>query len=287
MIEPPDGYSCVVSLTHDIDLINQTWKSKAILVKQKRFNEIIWKKEPYRNLDVFMDLEESCGGKGTYFVMALRKSEPHFNYDTYQYQNDFREIIARGHEVGLHGGLSAYNSPTKLIQEKTTLEAVLGRPVNGYRSHYMQLDIPETWQILTNMGFLYDATFFNMKHHSQRWKGWYPPDPFAPFRPTKNKEQIDLWVMPLTHADFVFYDYCKLSNEKTCRYVVKKINEAKKEKGYVSLLWHNSTVGGGKDEVFKKIVQCSVECNAWMPTLSELREHLQQNMGDTHAAISS
>lgn len=271
-IELPEEYSGAVALTHDIDLINQTWKSKAILAKQGRYKEIIWKKEPYRNLDFFMDIEESCGAKGTYFVLALRKSEPHYNYDIHQYVDDFKEIIRRGHEIGLHGGLSAYNSSTKLIQEKASLEAALGCVVDGYRSHYVQLDLPETWQILSDMGFLYDATFFNWKHHPLRWNEWYPAMPFSPFRPISNKTrtEIDLWVVPQTYADFVLYDYSKFSNDQIYKRITKTIAEANRDKGFVSICWHNSSVRKGRDMVYKNIVKFCEEQGVWMPTCGEL-----------------
>jgi hypothetical protein len=42
---------------------------------------------------------------------------------------------------------------------KSILEDVLGKEVVGIRQHYLNLDVPETWNLQHQAGFLYDASF--------------------------------------------------------------------------------------------------------------------------------
>jgi peptidoglycan/xylan/chitin deacetylase (PgdA/CDA1 family) len=102
-----------------------------------------------------LDLFDRLGAKGTFFVLG----------EVARFYPDLvREIAARGHEVGCHGyhhvdvdllGPEVFRK--ELVEAKAALEALVGRPVVGYRAPNLLVRdymVP----ILREAGFHYDAS---------------------------------------------------------------------------------------------------------------------------------
>ena len=162
--EYPDGQPFAVCLTHDIDTVYRSALSKGCATLSSLKNgyftqalasarQIRSKKLPLCNFREIMALEEEYGARSSFYFLALAPRDQDYAYDVKDLEGEIGTIADAGWEVGLHGGHRAYCDPQALAAEKRRLEAVLGRPVVGYRNHFLRFRVPETWEHLSRAGF--------------------------------------------------------------------------------------------------------------------------------------
>ena len=174
-----------------------------------------------------------------------------------------------GWEVGLHGSYDSYNNRDILRKEKNQLEAILGKPIEGIRQHYLNLEIPLTWNIHNNLGFKYDASFGLTEEVGFR------QGICCPFFPLNN----DFLEIPLTIMDSPLMDNYKDKKER-----LKIINDlldlAEANNSVVTILWHqrvfNEKEYPGYSETYEDII---IECQkrkAWFATGSEIYKHVSR-----------
>lgn len=84
----------------------------------------------------FARIEHSLGIKATYFIRMHAPYNP-FSYEGYQI---LKELVALGHEVGLHyefgfADLMGEDEFDLVVRSKNALEAVLGKKIEGISAH--------------------------------------------------------------------------------------------------------------------------------------------------------
>lgn len=276
-VDYPDGAPFVVCLTHDIDSIYQSRSSKAIralrslrkghlTIALNEVSQIRSRKIPLCNFTQIMDLEEKYGATSTFFFMAENPGESDYAYDIEDVAPEIGNIIDRGWEVGLHGGHTAYLNPQEMKEKKERLEKVTGKPVIGYRNHYLRFRVPETWECLSQAGFLYDTTlgyadcagFRNGMCH-----------PFRPFNLNTGKE-IDIMEIPLVVMDGTFPHYMRIPIDKAWVLIKQLIDRVEGCHGVMTILWHNTFMEGEGMRVYEKLLQYSQERGAWMTNAASL-----------------
>jgi peptidoglycan/xylan/chitin deacetylase (PgdA/CDA1 family) len=114
---------------------------------------------PWLGIKEIIDLEEEYCAKSTFFVLSLDSGDRDSSYHVEDIASELTEAVELGWEVGLHGGYGTYCNFERLLSEKRSLEGILGKGIAGYRSHYLQFKVPETWALLSRAGFSYDSTF--------------------------------------------------------------------------------------------------------------------------------
>jgi len=102
-----------------------------------------------------LDLLDRFKIKATFFVPAVTAK---------LYPNDMKEIIARGHEIGLHGWIHERNSQLTELQERQLmtksmqiLTEISGRKPVGIRTPSWDYS-PSTLKIIRELGLLYDSS---------------------------------------------------------------------------------------------------------------------------------
>lgn len=268
----PDDAPFAVCLTHDIDTIYQSISSKGLATLRSlnrghladAFQTFSWmrsSKLPFCNFSQIMDLEEKYGAKSTFFFMAERPGEQDYAYDIRGIAPEIGDIIDRGWEVGLHGGHTTYLNPHEMREKKEQLEMVTGKPVIGYRNHFLRFKVPETWEYLSQAGFKYDTTlgyadcagFRNGMCH-----------PFRPYDLSAGKE-IDIIEISLIVMDGTLdYTYMRLENSTKWNFVKMLIDCVAACHGVFTLLWHNTYVEGENLKLYEKILGYCKEQGAWM-----------------------
>jgi len=282
MPEYPDGHEFAVCLTHDIDSVYQSILSKGFsalkAMKGGRPSDALSevsamrnRRLPLWNFDEIMDLEEEYGAKSSFYFLALRSGDQDYSYDIEDLEDVLGRITDHGCEVGLHGGHEACQSFEKLSEEKRRLEAVLGRKVLGYRNHYLRFRVPDTWENLSQAGFMYDTTlgyadcagFRNGMCH-----------PFSPYNLETGKA-VGIVEIPLTVMDCtLFATYMRLDTEAAMRVVRRLIDTTAECRGVFTLLWHNSYLVEGSPEqrMYRRILEYCSEKGAWMTSGEEIAE---------------
>ncbi|HWK90349.1 MAG TPA: hypothetical protein VNP72_10145, partial [Longimicrobium sp.] len=163
-----------VCLTHDVDRVYKTYQYLTHDVRQgklRRLRTLLTGERPYWTFDAIMEMEDRHGARSTFFFLEesirarlLSPSSWKLAFGRYHFRDRrvaplIRTLAEHGWEVGLHGSYQSYRDGALLRREKESLESVLGRPVLGIRQHYLNLDVPTTWQLQRDAGLVYDASF--------------------------------------------------------------------------------------------------------------------------------
>jgi len=283
-VQYPDNAPFAVCLTHDIDTVYRSIPSKAIstlrTLKQgnisgafRNLSEMRSKKLPLCNFHEIMDLEEQYGAKSTFFFLAGSPGEQDYSYDIEDLKPEIRNIIDRGWEVGLHGGHNTYLNFEEMRLKKERLEKVAGKPVIGYRNHFLRFRVPDTWEYLSQAGFLYDTTlgyadcvgFRNGMCH-----------PFRPYNLNTGRE-IDIVEIPLVVMDGTLDGYMRLDASKAWELIRRLIDYIEQCHGVFTLLWHNTYMEDERLRFYKKVLAYCREKDAWMTSGEEIEKRWTMN----------
>lgn len=283
--EYPDGKKFAVCLTHDIDFVYQTFSERRShyinsLIKRSKYpfphsiKGAFDKRMFLCNFEKTMDLEEKFDAKSSFYFLALKSGDKNYSYDLSDLKDEIRNIRNRGWEVGLHGGHEAYNSYARICEEKKRLENILGSEVLGYRNHYLQFRIPDTWEYLSLAGFMYDTTlgygdcvgFRNGMCH-----------PFRPYNLEADKT-VDIVEIPLVVMDVsLFQTYMRLNNEDAMNVVRRLIDSIAECRGVFTLLWHNTNMveGSCEQRMYRNILKYCSDKGAWMTSGEDITKWWQ------------
>lgn len=277
----PDDHGFGVCLTHDIDWVYMSplaWGRAAMahlvrdrgrrsfggLVKAARMG----KKWPLCNFETTIAVEEGYGATSSFFFLVQSPGEEDYSYEIETLDAEFGTILDHGCEVGLHGGFSCCRNLDQLLMRKARLEAVIGRPVVGYRNHYLCFDVPSSWEILSQAGFLYDTTFGYHDCIGFRNGMCYP---FYPFNLNCGRE-IDILEIPLVISDAVLFAYMRLDLDQAWTQIRALIDRVEEVNGVITILWHNKSMLGSTLTLYCKILKYCSEHNAWMTSGHEIAE---------------
>ena len=272
-IEYPENKKFAVCLTHDIDVVQ--FPKISIITDAARslyhfqikdalkgpFHKINKKWNPIWNFKDIMALEEKYVAKSSFYFMGLEKGDQDFNYEPEDLSQEMGHIIDQGWEVGLHGGHEAFKNLDVLKREKDRLEKVLGKKVIGYRNHFLRFRVPDTWELLTEAGFEYDATYGHSYCVGFRNGMCHP---FRPYN-LKTNSEIDILEIPLAIMDMTLYDtYMRLDAQSAWMVAKNLIDTAEKYNGVLTILWHNTYLIEQNLKFYMKILEYCHNKNAWI-----------------------
>jgi peptidoglycan/xylan/chitin deacetylase (PgdA/CDA1 family) len=225
--------------------------------------------DPYWNFRKLMQIEERLGVRSSFYFLATDRDVRRFRYNIEDLSEVLGEMADNGWEVGLHGGYYAFDDPDEIKREKTRLENALGSPIIGYRNHYLQFKVPDTWRYLADAGFKYDTTigygdmigFRNGMCH-----------PYRPYDLHTGKE-IDIMEIPLAIMDGALFDHAHTYDE-ALHSALRLVDTTAKYHGVITLLWHNSMFSAPFREhwakLYVKLLEYCKAKNAWMTTGEEI-----------------
>lgn len=278
----PDNKRFAICLTHDVDEIyppiSHTLFSALYQIKNLDLEglkrQLLWKRmgqrfSPYWNFKEIMALEEKYEAKSTFYFMAADRDIKRFRYDVEDLGVELGLIADRGFEVGLHGGYYAYDSLEEMKKEKRKLERVLGRPVVGYRNHYLRFKVPDTWEHLSKAGFKHDSTFGYWDRLGFRNGMCHP---FRPYN-IKAESHIDILEIPLCIMDMTLYGQ-KSNTEDMWEVAEGLMKVAERCGGVLTILWHNNMFNCPFREplskLYSKILSSAHERGAWLTSAGDI-----------------
>jgi len=276
-IEYPDGKTFAICLTHDVDIVYQSFAGKLadslVSLRAGKIGPTVQtlcrigsNKMPWCNFDKVMEIEERHGARSSFYFLAHDDEEPDFTYRVGDLYQEMVEISDRGCEVGLHGGEKAYADPSKLLEEKHRLEKALNKKVVGYRSHYLRFKIPDTWENLARAGFKYDTTFGYADCVGFRNGICHP---FRPFNLNEGRE-IGIVEIPLTIMDCTLGNYMNLDPAIMWRITKQLIDTVEMYHGVITILWHNTFMTEEGLKFYQKILEYGSQKKAWMTSGREI-----------------
>jgi len=280
----PEGKTCAVCLTHDVDEVKKTYQWVTYPLKfirrgqgknlRSQFHSFIQKlrgNEPFWTFDEIIRIEGSRGVTSSFYFLKETGKVRLFDTTTWRHfgrRYDFNaphvkellhNLYSHDWEVGLHGSFYSYLDPEKLRFEKEALEHALGTPVTGGRQHNLNLKIPETWLHQERAGLLYDTTLGYNDCCGFRWGISFP---FRPFYPEENRS-LNVLQIPLVIEDLPYFR-C----QEPLDAFLTIFNHVEALHGVLTLLWHhtvfneNEFPGGASDYV--KIIEYCKKQDAWI-----------------------
>ncbi len=284
----PENHRFAACLTHDVESIYPTWKYtlftaakfasklelknslRRIIAKNKKSSS----ENPFWNFKQILKLEDQYDGKSSFYFKATLRDIVNWIYDIEDLTDELHSIIDMGGEVGLHGGFFSYNNPEELKKEKKHLEKALNKETIGVRMHYLRFEVPETWRILSDLGFKYDTTYGFPDMPGFRNGMCHP---FKPYDLNLGKE-IDIMEIPLIIMDGSLFG---LPIDEAWTIVQNLIDITEKNKGVITILWHSNNFdkifNGNKLKFYEKILSYLKNKNAWMTSGADIYDYWRRN----------
>jgi hypothetical protein len=154
----------------------------------------------------------------------------------------WKELIARlstKFSIGLHPSFKSHKSIKYLVQEKQTLEEILGEEITMSRQHFLKLEIPCTYRNLISLGIKEDYSMGFAELTGFRAGTSYSFN----FYDLEKEEESSLRIFPFTVMDRSLKDYMKLDQEEAKAKISSLITHIKKFGGNFVSVWHNEALG--------------------------------------------
>jgi hypothetical protein len=133
-------------------------KNMALALVGKSFND------RFDTFDWIMSHSESLGVRSEfYFIAGHSPSDPRYDIHSDYVRAVIRNILSRGHLIGLHPSYETYLNPEKLLLEANVLREILSEegypdyPIRG-RQHYLRWKAGKTWQDWEDAGLSGDSS---------------------------------------------------------------------------------------------------------------------------------
>lgn len=155
------------------------------------------------------------------------------------FQNKIKEI-SEWAEIGIHPSYASNSNLEKLKIEIQRLEKISGQTITKSRQHYIQLNLPETYQNLIEHGIEQDYT---MAYADETGFRAGTCTPFFWYDLTK-EEKTNLKIHSFCAMDVTLRNYMKLNPEEASAELIRLKNEIQKVNGQMITLFHNSNFNG-------------------------------------------
>lgn len=211
----------------------------------------------YQGLKYIMSINEEAKNKvAFYFICGHRNDQ----YDTFYSLEDLfvtnlmKEILDRGHEVGIHGSYETFQDIEQLSREFNCLRQKLKSlgikdPVIGGRQHYLRWDSEKTARIMESAGIAYDSTLGFAEKAGFRCGTSHEFQMYD----LKNRKPLKLRQRPLIvmETSIISDMYMGLGyTEEALGKMLELKEKCFKYGGCFTLLWHNSHFTNEKDKYF-------------------------------------
>lgn len=163
----PHKFGLIVS--HDIDIAGRGLLGGLRLLANRQLpgglpavfdslrNRLGSAKNPYDNIERWLELESRFGISSTFFIFGGARRHPFDPKYSLERVGDYiDEIKGGGAEIALHSGIGCH-SGNGLAESKALIENRLGGKIDGVRPHYLSASLPEYWRAAQDAGFGYSS----------------------------------------------------------------------------------------------------------------------------------
>ncbi|MBM3897517.1 MAG: hypothetical protein FJ358_03205 [Thaumarchaeota archaeon] len=243
----PEGVNFAVALTHDADRL--TAPLSHVRKVRKRFplsliiKRILSLDDPYWNIEKMVNLEAELNFTSSFYLLV-------HDYSLDRRRDYIKSIGAKGWEIGLHGSFGTHDNAEMMREDFNTFEKETGQKPRGIREHYLEFDPSKTWQIMDELGFMYDTTWGFNKKPGFRAGLCFPYHP-----PSPNFEPLNILELPLTLMDTSLWGYMHLQEEDGFAEVERTISKVKEHRGLFTLLWHQEALQMKGGRLYPRILR--------------------------------
>jgi peptidoglycan/xylan/chitin deacetylase (PgdA/CDA1 family) len=191
-------------------------------------------------------------------------------------KQDLAELVAMGHEVGLHGLTYEiklpYRSEARIVRDlsiaKSRLEDLLGRPIAGFRNHGLGLS-NELMNALERLGFKYDSGIY-----PNYWHDPFRVNFFWPFAYAGRKLREIPTLFPL---DTELFRSMRMSHAQALQIIVNRVKLAHSLKGVACIDMHPGILADHFDFYVEMVAALKELPGATFPTSCEVAARIPQS----------
>ena len=285
----PGGRQHAACLTHDVDTLRKySWTPPLRRAARSplRLAALLWdfaavhlrlREDTYATLNDVRRAEEARGLRGSYYFLVGARGPSHPNVGPHRSaaaEKAVNDLLAAGHEVGIHPGYFTWRDLELTRSEKREVERMTGDPVAGGRQHMLRWKAPDTWRLWNDLGLEYDSTLTFADHEGFRCgTSW----PFRAFDVTTG-EVLDLWELPLTVMDNSLSDYRRLGPDEGFARMRGLHDRVQRAHGCFVVLWHHNFadpfVRPGWLPLWPQLLDHLMGSGAWIATAREIVSHV-------------
>jgi hypothetical protein len=256
-----------IRMTHDVDAVAKTFpirfkqgsfnlfnaahsfsrgQFRQTVARLKQAGRFVLGQENWWTFDQLQEWEADVGIQAIYNFYAdkQRKSlnrwlfDPGYDIDAPKQRLLLRQLISRGHSIGLHPGFETWRNPEQIRAQRGWIEEAAGSQVTHCRQHWLRFSWQDTWSAQQQAGLALDTTLmFNDRpgFRNSSALGWQPYSPHQ-------LGTHDFRALPTLFMDSHFYDYQLLSTSARRSAMRHWIQECQAVSGEAAVLWHPHTL---------------------------------------------
>lgn len=252
-------------ITHDIDILRSNSRLKSMIGDMVKRHDIKLALSrllpPYTDTantyDFLMTQSESIGKQSTFYFMAADYRPEYFLYEGYLHKKKFKRLIAeikqRQHIIGFHPGYNTCTSQRRWSEQKTNLEKASDTKITLCRQHFLQIEIPYTFNILEQNHISHDSTLGYPDCEGFRCGTGNEFNVFD----FLNRKELNVKERPLIIMDTCIRNQNLTMNE-TEKIYTHYIDICKKYNTPITILFHNSSFDNyhwkGWRELYTRII---------------------------------
>lgn len=218
------------------------------------------KEDPYNTFDWLINQSNKNKLQSCFYFMAGNTSieyDPGYDIRLSSLKRLIKKIDNNGHLIGLHPSYNTYLNHKRLNNEYQNLRELLYslniKNFAGTRMHYLRYSIPETPQILENIGVLVDSSLYFADVPGFRCGTSHDYQMFDPV----NQVPLNLRQKPIIAMENSILPgiYSNLGLEDAKLTFKDLIQKCKNHNGNFTLLWHNNEfMENINKEIYKEII---------------------------------
>lgn len=225
-------YKCIFKYKNFPQALKETQNYLGVLMHLK--------KDPYDTFNEIMQLSEKNQLTSYFFFIASNHSkyDQDYNINSSKIKHQIKNILHRGHQVGLHVGYDSFNNQELILKEVQTLKKLVSE-LSFSRQHYLRFDSGTTPVLLDTADIKWDSSIGFSKNIGFRSGSCYSYHLFDIYK----REKLSIQEKPLIVMDTALAfiaNNSSIENAKTEFFELVK--SVKEEKGEFVILWHNSSL---------------------------------------------
>lgn len=195
--------------------------------------------DPYDTFAILLKLQKEYDVNTLFFFLVGDYSTYDKNISSRnRHYRSLIKSIADYADTGLHPSYFSSNNERIIKKEMVRLEAILNRPIEKSRQHYLRFFIPETYQHLVNLEIKEDYSMGYAAHYGFRASTCTP----FYFYDIDYEIQTPLKILPFAVMDGTLRDYQNLNHKHAFDIITQLAKEVKKVEGTFITLFHNDTL---------------------------------------------
>jgi hypothetical protein len=240
--------------------------SKLVTFEFKKFARRVavysgYKKDPYDSYERQETVHKTYNINPLYFILLgdFSKYDRNLSHKN-KYMIQLIQRLSKSGTIGLHPSYNSNKSESQLLTEKARLENIVGKSVARSRQHYIKLKVPQTYRTLIKAGINED---YSMGYPSLIGYRASTATPFYFFDLEQNLKTA-LKIFPFVAMDSTLKYYLRFKTKEVIPYLRPIVNELKKIGGNFIFVFHNESIGDGRNwkhwgEIYEKVIKLALE----------------------------